>query len=133
MIPERGVLVSPTWIVSDFFLRPCNAESIQSCFSNSNSLYTDASTTSTHSSLRRSRMIFGFAASIRRMFLCKSWSSTGSALGREGSRFFGRNVGSSNLDTTGLGIVSSSSGHSHISCGFHEFFRLLEATEKLVD
>jgi hypothetical protein len=78
-------------------------------------------------------MIFGLAASIRRMFLCKSWSSTGGALGRAGSRFFGLNVGSSNLGTTGLGSVTSSSGHSYISGGFHESFRLLEATEKLVD
>jgi hypothetical protein len=131
VMPEEGTLVS--CIIPDFFLRPRIADSIHNCFSNSNSRYTDASAISTHSSLRRSRKIFGLAASILRIFLCKSCSSTGGARCREGSRFFCRNGGSSNFDTAGLGNVSSSSGHSHISGGFQESFRPLEATEKLVD
>jgi hypothetical protein len=130
VMPEGGTLVS--CIVPDF-LRSRKADSIHNCFSNSNSRYTDASTTSTHSSLRRSRMIFGLAASILRIFLCKSCSSTGGTRCREGSRFFCRNGGSSNFDTAGLGNVSSSSRHSHISGGFQESFRPLEAMEKVVD
>jgi len=134
-MPEEGATVSVSAIMLDF-LRPRRADSIHSCFSNSNSLYTDASATSTHSSLSRSRMIFGLAASIRLMFLWRSCSSTGGGLCREGSRRFSlvcRSGGSSSFGTVTLGKTSSSSGHSHISGGFHESLRPLEVTVKLVD
>lgn len=133
---EAGTLVSDSCVVLDFFLRLRNADSIHSCFSSSNSRYTDASATSTHSSLRRSRMIFGLAASILLMFLCKSCSSTGGGLCRGLSRLFlsaCRNGGTSNSGTVAFGSTSSSSGHSHISGGFHESFCPLEAAVKLPD
>lgn len=101
------------WLESFFLFKHRRAQSIQSCFSSSSSLYTAASTISVHSSFRRSSIILALAASILRMLRRKCARSDELAVFR--SLLRSRDPLAGTLDT----VLASTgdAGHSHASGG----------------
>ena len=106
-------------LVGSVLMIDLNADNIHNCFSTSSSRYTEASATPVHSSFSRSSTIFGLAASILRILLCKCVIS---CVGNFDFCFLpleGRTGSSLDFGEITLGATASSDEHPQACGGRH--------------